>query len=135
MRSASARILSIGYDAAVFDSRNRVLESAGFRIAACLTPERATELFVTEAFDAVVLCDSLPTNTRSFLMRALRGVKPTVPILMVYQVGEVCDDIFAADAAVESLDGPERLIQAVFSLLHKPAQSHQIKPSFKQSAG
>lgn len=136
MVSARPRILSISFDATVFDSRNRVLEFGGFEVVPCFCGIGATERFATEQIDAVLIGESLPRALRLSLIQEFRAAKPSVPIIVSYRIGEFGDDICSADAAVESLDGPERLIQTVSSLLHKPLRP-ESRPdkNLKQRAG
>jgi DNA-binding response OmpR family regulator len=135
MAPARPRILSIGSDVAVFESRNRVLESAGFEVVPCFRGENALEAFCGEPVDVVVLCDSLAQGASSKIVQGFRAAKPAIPIVIVYRLGELSDEVFLADAAVESLDGPERLINTVASLLQKSPQSSGLPGTLKQRAG
>jgi DNA-binding NtrC family response regulator len=123
MAQANPRILSISSDIAVFDSRNRVLESAGFDIVPSFCGNGALEKFTGESIDAVVLGDSLPTPLRIALFKNFRTLRPSVPIVVVYRIGEQTEDVLMADAVVESLDGPERLIEVVSTVIHKLPQT------------
>jgi DNA-binding response OmpR family regulator len=123
MALANPRILSISSDIAVFDSRNRVLESAGFEVVPSFCGNGALEKFTRESVDAVVLGDSLSAPLRIALFKNFRTLRPSVPIVVVYRVGEQTEDVLLADAAVESLDGPERLIEVVSTVIHKSPQA------------
>jgi len=122
MTQSPPRILSISSDIAVFDSRNRVLESAGFQIVPCYRGVGAIEKFTIESIDAVVLGDSVPTSLRLSLLKAFRSTKPNIPIMVVYPVGEVTEDVLLADAANASLDGPAELIRTLSALVRKRSQ-------------
>jgi DNA-binding response OmpR family regulator len=124
MTQSPPRILSISSDMSVFDTRNRVLESAGFEIVACYRGVGAIEKFTNEAIDAVVLGDSVPTSLRLSLLKAFRATKPSVPVMVMYPVGEVTEDVLLADAANASLDGPEKLIRTLSALVRKRPQGN-----------
>lgn len=126
MAQASPRILSISSDITVFDSRNRVLESAGFEVVPSFCGNGALEKFTAEPLDAVVLGDSLSAPLRLALFKNFRMLRPSVPIVVVYRIGEQTEDVLLADAAVESLDGPERLIEVVSTVIHKVPQPDKL---------
>jgi DNA-binding response OmpR family regulator len=135
MPTQKPRIVSVGCDALVFDSRNRVLESAGFEVVPCFSGERAAEICSNENFDLLLMCDSLPQSLREMLIHLLRNEKSATPIIMIYRMGELPEDLSFADAAVESLAGPERLIETVSFCLQKPAASAIAAAAVRQKAG
>ncbi len=113
MSVVRSRVLSIGSEYTVLSTRNRVLEAAGFEVISCFHPAGAMQKIESESFEAVVLGDSLTGEMRLVLLRAIKQMKPDVPVIVVYQTGDFGEDINAADANCEALDGPEQLINTV----------------------
>ncbi len=110
-------VLSIGSEITVFDSRNRVLEFAGFEVVGALEGHGALETVRDHSFDLVVIGHSMPAGSRLQILRQIKAAKPNVPILVIYEAGEAGQDIVEADAACDSLDHPERLIKTAMSLI------------------
>ena len=117
------RVLSISSDMSVFETRNRVLSSAGFAVVGCFRGEGAFEAFSGESIDAVVMGDSVPANMRVTWIQRFRALRPAVPIVVICSAGESAADVREADAALGALDGPERLINVLSSLVRIGPQS------------
>jgi DNA-binding NtrC family response regulator len=111
------RILSIGYDVSVLDSRNRVLEFAGFDVVGCFSCDGALDRFQLEAFAAVVIGHSVPETLRLGLVRGMKQAKPHIPVVVVQETGEYGQDLIEADAVCDSLDNPELLINTISRLI------------------
>lgn len=111
------KILPISIDTAAFESRNRVLEFAGFEVVGSFQFRVGLDQSKSEHFDVVIIGDSLPGDWRLQLLRQLKQVKPGVPVVVVHQTGDCGQDVIEADANFESLDGPERLIEIVYSVV------------------
>ncbi len=117
------RILSIGADATVLASCNLVLESAGFEVSGCLDEVDVAANFIDEPFDAILLGDALGARRRMELLHKFKAQRPSMPVIVMHVVGERGRDVEEADGACESLDGPERLINLVCSVLRIPPQA------------
>lgn len=126
------RILSIGSDAAVFESRNRILESVGCEIVSSFRARDALTNFVSLDLDAVLLGD-LAEEVRIELLREFRRLNPSIPVVVIYPVGERSIDVGLADAAMESLEGPECLVRTVMAVVRKSPQTS--KPEQSRIAG
>jgi DNA-binding NarL/FixJ family response regulator len=117
------RILSIGSDVILLESRNRVLESAGFEVVGSLQAPDAFLRFETEPFDAVVLGDSMPWQARVEFLRSLKNRKPLIPVVVLYRADDRGEELREADALCGSLDGPEQLINTVAAVVGFAPQS------------
>jgi len=114
--TSAPRILSISSDSSVFETRNQVLVSAGFEVVGCFRGEGALEAFTRQAVDAVVIGDSLSPEGRRVLLEAFRKLRPNIPVVVIRRSGAAEEDLDAT-AVIESLDGPQRLIRVLQSLL------------------
>ena len=120
------RILSISSDAIVLDTRNQVLNFAGFDVVGCFRATGALEMFRNDSFDAVILGDSMPSDVGLTVLRGLKSLNPKVPVIVVYHPGELNENVQHADAVCGSLDGPERLISTVASVIgFAPKSAHE----------
>src|SRR3954471_21287555 len=117
MVSQCPRILSISSDAIVFQTRNRILEFAGFEVVGCFQGLGALSRFNDEPVDPVIIGHSVDAEIRLQLLRAMKQARPRVPVVMIYETGDFGEDAAEADASLESLDSPEHLIRTVSSLL------------------
>lgn len=115
------RVLSIGSYPVVFETRNRILELAGFEVVPCFRGTDVLTRFVSRSFDAVVIGDTC-RSLRLEIIRDLRRANPHVPIIVVYPWAERSIDSELADAAVDSLQGPEALLRALTALVRKTPQ-------------
>ncbi len=112
------RVLSIGSYPVVFETRNRILELAGFEVVPSFRGTDAIAKFASRSFDCVVVGDS-SSSLRLDMIRDLRHVNPHVPIIVVYPLAERSIDTQLADAAVDSLQGPEALLRVLSSIIRK----------------
>ena len=126
MAYAHPRVLCVGSYPAAFESRNRILELAGFEVVPSLRGAEALTKFAGGSFDCVVIGDSSEA-VRLELMRDLRRINPSVPIVVVYPLAESSLDSGLADAAIDSLEGPEALLGALFSVIRKVPQFAVIR--------
>ncbi len=111
----SPRILSISRDAMLLASRNAVLRTAGYTIETAMRDDQAVERMRAGGIDAIVLGDSIEFVERNRLARDLKQIAPNVPILVIKTTGE--DPPQEAAASMDSLDGPEVLLQKLRQIL------------------
>jgi DNA-binding NtrC family response regulator len=135
MADPRPRILSIGFDITVFDTRNRVLEFAGFDVVACFRGSGAMERLRSERFEAVVIGHSVPDGMRLRLLREVKRLKPQLPVVVIYKAGESGQDLVEADAVCDSLESPELLIKTVSHLIGFSAQSVRPAAARASAAG
>lgn len=92
---SQALVLSIGFDLAVLNARNLVLESAGYIVVPAMSAEQALQVLLDGDFDLVILCHSLPIEVCELLTRFIRTSGLRIPIARV--LGELCQSAsFAA---------------------------------------
>jgi CheY-like chemotaxis protein len=107
------RVLCISYDESLLLTRKMILEQAGYDVTAAIGFAEAIEHCSNDpVFDLVVMGHSMPRKDKTALIATLR---PTckAPILSIRRHGD--PPLPEADASVDSLDGPAKLIEAVKS--------------------
>lgn len=109
------------------------MRAEGYHIVEAYTPEEALEIFNSNDIDIVVICHSIPIQSRKRLVLAMKEARPLTPVIALH---EAYDFITEADQSVDQLGGPEVLLETMASLLKKPVQkaggygqAHQAKPS------
>jgi CheY-like chemotaxis protein len=114
-------ILSISYDSSLLFTRQWILEQAGYEVSSALGFAEALEICETRhQFDLVLMGHSMPQKDKMALFQALRE-NCKAPLLSILRQGE--SRIPQADYAVEAIDGPDALLQAVESALSSQDQA------------
>jgi DNA-binding NtrC family response regulator len=108
---AGRRILSVSANTRLLVTRNDTLSLAGYNVVSPHSPEDTAELLARSHFDAVVIGHSVPADTRTKIIRAVRQIAPNVPVIFVY-IGPTDDQEPLADFSVEVTD-PVNLIRAL----------------------
>ncbi|HYD57084.1 MAG TPA: ATP-binding protein [Burkholderiales bacterium] len=114
-RGAGERILLVDDEAALLAVTTEALKRLGYEPHACADGESALAAFraAPERFDAVVTDEVMPGITGTELAKALRGMRPALPILLVSgYIGPRISER-AADAGVDEI-------------LRKPVQSREL---------
>ena len=126
------QVLCVGQQGQLLAIRDTVLRSEGYRVIEAYTADDALRIFASTDVDVVVICHSLPVSSRKRLVLAMKEMRPLTPVVALH---EAYNYITEADQSVDQLAGPEVLLEAVSSLLKKPAQKahtyshlHQAKP-------
>lgn len=96
-------VLSIGFDLALLDIRNQVLQSAGYIVVSAMSAEEAIHLFRDGDFDLVILCHSLPIEHCERLTRCIRNSGSRIPV--AYVSGEFRQSPRFTDTTLEKTPG------------------------------
>jgi DNA-binding NtrC family response regulator len=108
------RILSTSRNVAVLRTRNLVLQSAGYEVVTTRDSDEFIRLLADEPFDAVVLGDSIDLGARIQLAGKCRQCKPHTPVIAFFKTPAEAQQLLPyTHSLIGSLDGPERLIDAV----------------------
>ena len=122
MERVRPRILSAASEPLLFETRNRVLEMAGFEVVGCLRGLGAREQFGSGKFDAVVLGCFQDLQIRRTLIADFKRLKPAVPVVVLCHVDDPQETFEQADEVMDSLSGPEKLVSTVRGLLRFRAE-------------
>jgi DNA-binding response OmpR family regulator len=93
-------VLMVGRDRVLVETRSQVLRTSGYVVVPAFTLGQAMDEFLQGDFDLVLLCHSIPENTRERLVDVLRKHTSRTPIVSVASF-EGQFDAFA-DATIEN---------------------------------
>jgi DNA-binding NtrC family response regulator len=79
----SARILVVDDDAEIALLVRKVLTAAGYSVSLATSAAQARSRFERETFDLVITDRQMPEESGADLIRALRRIKPTLPVVMM----------------------------------------------------
>jgi len=120
----SARVLCVDDEVLGLEIRRMVFERAGYTVLAASDGQTAIELFRENEVDAVVLDYAMPGMDGSQVARALREIRPDVPILLLSAYLSLPDEVNRwVDLLVNKGDGAPTLLRKVDELLaggHSP---------------
>ena len=83
MTAAKARVLCVDDDLSGLVIRAMVLEKYGYEVITATDGEQALKLFRDGNFDAVLLDYYMPMVDGAYVARAMRHMKPHIPIVMI----------------------------------------------------
>jgi DNA-binding response OmpR family regulator len=108
-------VLSVSADPMILNTRNLILQSAGYFVVSVVSVTEAVFLFQDGDIDLVILCHSLPQQDRERLTSFIRASGSRVPICAVSEAALDFDAF--ADAALDK--SPVEFLQAIGGLLEK----------------
>ena len=83
MIAPKARILCVDDDLSGLIIRAMVLERAGYEVLTATDGEQALKVFRNRQIDAVLIDYYMPMVDGAYVARAMRHLKPNVPIIMI----------------------------------------------------
>jgi DNA-binding response OmpR family regulator len=107
------RILHIGFDCVLSDTRRMLLEQRGYLVASVFGKEEAAALLLSEGLDLIMVCHSAKKPNRREIVRECRTCAPSTPVLALLRPHESFEE---ADCQTE-MDEPEQWLRAVESCL------------------
>lgn len=111
-------ILAVGCDSMIQTTRISVLQTGGYLVKSACSATEAFCRFCEEHFDLVVLCHSVPDPDRESLVRQIRRVGSSAPILCVMPIDGRVQETFGE---VTVNGRPGELLCAVDKALNKAA--------------
>jgi CheY-like chemotaxis protein len=105
-------ILTVSRDAELQYVRTLVLQHAGYQVSAALSDNEAINFIKADkSINLVLLCHSVPEASRVFLATRIKELKPTLPILMLYNGYDPTEA--KVDGSVHNLDTPEAMLNMI----------------------
>jgi DNA-binding response OmpR family regulator len=114
MANSAPSILCISYEPALGQTRQWLLEKAGFSVTSALGLTEAVSQCRKAAFDLVLIGHSIPKGDRMALVIEIRKRKKS-RIVSIHLHTE--DPLPGMDGSVDAADGPETLLAAVRAAL------------------
>ena len=111
MPSDYRKVISLGTDKELLLLRHAVLRSAGFEVHTADDEKKALALVRGGPCGVLLLCYSLPYETRERLSEAFRECCPSNRIVAI--ANQKVEKPEFADALVYGVEGPEALIEAL----------------------
>ena len=123
-------ILCVGQQRQLLAVRDTVLRTEGYSVIEAYSADDALRIFASRDVDIVVICHSVPVQSRRRLVVALKDARPLTPVIALH---EAYDYVTEADLSVDQLAGTEVLLDAIASLLKKPVQRVTLRDQIRQA--
>ena len=108
-------ILLFGADAMLVDTRSKVLENAGFRVAPSMTLSETERELNEKPIALLLLCHSLAPADCEMAIAAAIAINSKIPILLLSAASGPA--VEKAGVAVHQMNGPQHLLKAIHELL------------------
>jgi hypothetical protein len=118
-----ASILSIGGDPMLFALRSAVLRKGGFTVFEARSPQQVLSISPAADIMVAVLCHTIPASERRELVHAIRRCHPHSAVLALHTGWERVEE---ADESIESLSGPQTLLDCIAALIHNPSYKFHL---------
>jgi len=122
MTAAKARVLCVDDDLSGLVIRAMVLEKYGYEVITATDGEKALKLFRDGRFDAVLLDYYMPMVDGAYVARAMRHLKPSVPIVMISgAIGLPESALVDTDGFVPKGTSPAEVTDVIDRVIHHAA--------------
>lgn len=122
MTAAKKKVLCVDDDLTGLVIRAMVLEKYGYEVITASDGEQALKLFRSTDFDAVLIDYYMPMVDGAYVAKAMRHLKPEVPIVMISAaIALPSDALKDTDAFVAKGISPVEMTQVIEKVLHHAA--------------
>jgi DNA-binding NtrC family response regulator len=121
-------ILVAESDPPLLHSQKLLFESGGFQVLTAESRRTAEQILAASLVDGVVIGHSLSQTDREVLVAQARLIRPEAQILVLHASGG--NQPVPPDAAVDSRDGAEKVLDALHALLGKIPPQPEIGIEF-----
>jgi CheY-like chemotaxis protein len=109
---SSKSILTVSRNQMLQDTRTMILEREGYKVSAAANDKEAIGFVESDkSIRLVLLCHSVPESSRILLVNEIKALRPTLPILMLYNGYNPTQA--KVDGSLHSLDNPESMLQMI----------------------
>ena len=123
--TATKSILIISRDKVLQHTRRLILERAGYHVSSAHTKDQAIGFVESsKSYSLVLLCHTVPEESRLFLVVKLKELQPTLPILMLYNSYD--PTLAKVDGSLHSQDSPIALLNMIGLLTQKTRPAEPI---------
>jgi two-component system CheB/CheR fusion protein len=127
-------ILAVDDDQSGLHFRKLILEHAGYSVLSSTRVEEALELYRTRPIDLVLTDHLLGRQVGTEMARAMKRIKPSVPIILLSGTAKVPDALAYADAFLTKSEGPEALLEIISKLIRLRPPPDQPEPTKRHAA-
>jgi len=99
--------------------RKLLLANAGYRVLTASSGEEGLELFKDNPVELVIADHFLSNKSGLEIAAEMKELKPKVPILIVSAAAEAPAGLEFSDGFLSKGEGPDALLEAMASLLHR----------------
>ncbi len=121
-------ILSVSGYSSALETRNMVLQAAGYTVVPAQSIEEALDQFLTGDFDLVLLDYDFPPSDREYLTSSIRATGSHIPIVSV--APDCCGDDPFVDKVVAS--DPEMLLEGMREVLLDSENASGVNNYFRR---
>lgn len=109
-------ILTISRDEPLQNIRTDILQRAGYRVSAASSDGQAVAFIeAANSYSLVLMCHSVPEPSQIYLAKCIKELKPTLPILMLYNGYDPTDA--KVDGSLHNLESPEVWLRTIDVLI------------------
>ncbi|HKO19070.1 MAG TPA: response regulator [Acidobacteriaceae bacterium] len=120
-------VLCVDDEAVGLKVRRILLERAGYKVLTASDGQAGIDVFRTHDVDAVVLDYSMPGMSGGEVARAMRQIKPDVPILLLSAYVGLHDEVRSiVDIYMTKGEGAPALLERLSNLLTNPSASEPL---------
>ena len=120
-------VLCVDDEAVGLKVRRILLERAGYKVLTASDGQAGIDVFRTHDVDAVVLDYSMPGMSGGEVARAMRQIKPDVPILLLSAYVGLQDEVRSiVDIYMTKGEGAPALLERLSNLLTNPSASEPL---------
>jgi len=94
-----------------------ILQKQGYKIVAADSGKRALQLLAEGGIDLVLSDQMMPSMTGTELTRAIKAIRPAMPVILISGVNEIPADANCADRFISKVGGPDLLFETVGEVL------------------
>lgn len=116
-------VLCIDANQTYLHFRKLVLESVGYSVLTASDSETAMELFKSSAVSLVLTDDCLRNGTGIELARAMKSLRPDVPIAIISALAEPPEGVEHADLFISKTESTPQILQKISELLSARSDS------------
>jgi CheY-like chemotaxis protein len=117
MVPSSITILCVDDEETPRTLRKLILQKQGYQVVTAASGAEALEVLNRVNISLVLSDQMMPGMTGTELTKSVKGMRPTMPVILISGVNEIPEDAIHADRFISKVGGPELLFQTVIDVL------------------
>jgi CheY-like chemotaxis protein len=117
MVPSSITILCVDDEETPRTLRKLILQKQGYQVVTAASGAEALEVLNRMNISLVLSDQMMPGMTGTELTKSVKGMRPTMPVILISGVNEIPEDAIHADRFISKVGGPELLFQTVIDVL------------------